>query len=142
MRPVTHTLIDSVSATATQVFAMFADPRRIAQWLPGCQGAEGVTPLRKGARFKAKFGGRTTEFEIVDFAEPATFGWAERGGRRGTKLFLRLDPGGTTTAITVREVWTPTGFFAWLRGRFFERRDVRTRLQAIIDNLRKLATVC
>jgi uncharacterized protein YndB with AHSA1/START domain len=138
MRPVSHTIIESIGAPAAQVFALFTDPGRIAQWLPGCAGAEGTVPLRKGARFTARFGQRTTEFEIVDFSAPATFGWAERGERKGTKLFLRLDATGTTTAVTLREVWTPRGFLGWVRGRFFERRHVQRRLQTILQNLRTL----
>ena len=74
----------------------------------------------------------------MDYAPPATFGWTERGQRKGTKLFLRLDVTGATTAVTVREVWTPRGFVAWVRGRFFERRHVQQRLQKIVQNLRAL----
>jgi len=138
MRPVIHTLIDSVRAPIVQVFALLTDPARIAKWLPGCDGAESEGPLRKGARFKARFGQRTTEFEIVDFAPPATFGWVERGQRKGARLFLRLDSSGANTAVTVREVWIPRSFGAWVRGRFLERRKVQRRLHNILENLRTL----
>ena len=138
MRPVIHTLIDSVRAPIVQVFALLTDPGRIAKWLPGCDTAESAGPLRKGARLKAWFGERMTEFEIVDFAPPATFGWVERGQRKGTRLFLRLDSSGSTTAVTVREVWTPRSFGAWVRGHFFERRKVQRRLRNILENLRTL----
>ncbi len=140
MRPVSHTFVDSVRAPIVQVFALITDPGRIAQWLPGCDAVESAVPFAKGVRFKARFGERTSEFEIVDFAAPATFGWTERGQRKGTKLFLRLDVTGTTTAVTVREVWTPRSFLGWVRGRFFERRQVQRRLQAIVHNLRALLT--
>ena len=140
MRPVSHTYVDSVRAPVVQVFAAITDPARIAKWLPGCEGVEGVVPFKKGSRFTARFGQRTSEFEIVDFSAPATFGWTERGERKGTKLFLRLDVTGSTTAVTVREVWTPRGFLAWVRGRFFERRQVQRRLQTIVQNLRSLLT--
>ena len=138
MRPVSHTFVDSVKAPIVQVFALLTDPGRIAQWLPGCDGVEASVPFRKGVRFTARFGDRTSEFEIVDFAVPATFGWTERGQRKGTKLFLRLDVTGTTTAVTIREVWTPRSFVGWVRGRFFERRHVQRRLQAIVQNLRTI----
>jgi uncharacterized protein YndB with AHSA1/START domain len=140
MRPVSHTYVDSVRAPVVQVFAAISDPASIAKWLPGCEGVEGSAPFKKGSRFTARFGRRTSEFEIVDFSAPATFGWTERGQRKGTKLFLRLDVTGSTTAVTVREVWTPRGFWAWVRGRFFERRRVQQRLQTIVQNLRSLLT--
>ena len=136
MRPVSHTFVDSVRAPVVQVFALLTDPARIAKWLPGCDGVEAAGPLKKGARFTARFGQRKSEFEIVDYAAPATFGWTERGERKGTKLFLRLDVTGATTAVTIREVWTPRGFLGWVRGRFFERRQVQRRLQVIVQNLR------
>jgi uncharacterized protein YndB with AHSA1/START domain len=138
MRPVSHTIVDSIRAPVVQVFALLTDPARIAKWLPGCDAVEAAAPFRKGVRFKARFGDRMSEFEIVDFAAPATFGWTERGQRKGTKLFLRLDVTGTTTAVTIREVWTPRSFLGWVRGRFFERRQVERRLQAIVQNLRTL----
>jgi uncharacterized protein YndB with AHSA1/START domain len=136
MRPVSHTFVDSVRAPVVQVFALLTDPVRIPKWLPGCDAVESPGPLRKGARFTARFGERTSEFEIVDFSAPATFGWTERGQRKGTKLFLRLDVTGGTTAVTIREIWTPRGVLAWVRGRFFERRQVQKRLQSIVQNLR------
>ena len=136
MRPVSHTFVDSVRAPVVQVFALLTDPARIATWLPGCDGVEATGPLKKGARFTARFGQRKSEFEVVDYAAPATFGWTERGERKGTKLFFRLDVTGATTAVTIREVWTPRGFIGWVRGRFFERRQVQRRLQIIVQNLR------
>jgi len=138
MRPVSHTYVDSVRAPVVQVFAALTDPARIPKWLPGCDAIESAAPFRKGGKFTARFGQRTSEFEIVDYAPPATFGWTERGQRKGTKFFLRLDVTGATTAVTVREVSTPHGFFAWVRGRFFERRQVQKRLQTIVQNLRAL----
>ncbi len=91
MRPVTHTLIDHVRAPIDRVFTLLTDPGRMPEWLPGCSGVETEAPLKKGARFKPRFGTRLTEFEVVDFAPPNTFGWVERGQRRGSKTFFRLD---------------------------------------------------
>jgi uncharacterized protein YndB with AHSA1/START domain len=138
VRPVSHTLIDFVSAPIVQVFALLTDLGCIVKWLPGCDSAESEGPLRKGARFRARFGQRMSEFEIVDFAPPATFGWVERGQRKGTRLYLRLDSSGSNTAVTLREVWTPHSFGAWVRGHLFERRKVQLRLRNILENLRSM----
>src|SRR2546427_1725342 len=67
-----------------------------------------------------------TEFEVVDFTPPTTFGWVERGERNGWKTFFRLDPTAESTAVTVRDVWAPRSLVAWLRGRLFEKRRVRS----------------
>ena len=138
MRPVSHTYVDAVRAPVVQVFGALTDPARIPKWFPGCDSIDSAAPFKKGGKFTAHFGPRTSDFEIVDYAPPATFGWTERGQRKGTKLFFRLDVTGSTTAVTVREVWTPRGFIAWVRGRFFERREVQKRLQTIVQNLRVL----
>src|SRR5205807_4286365 len=95
-------------------------------------------PLRKGARFTARFGARQTEFEIVDFAPPSTFGWVERGQRKGWRTFFRLDASAGSTAVTIRDVWTPRSFGGWLRGRFLEKRKVQNHLKTILENLGKL----
>jgi len=91
MRQVSHTVIHPVPAPIERVFAVLTDPARIAQWLPGCGGVESPVPLRKGVRFKARFGNRETEFEVVDFAPPTAFGLVERGERDGWKTLFRLD---------------------------------------------------
>jgi len=85
-----------------------------------------------------RFGERTTEFEVVDFTPPTTFGWVERGGRNGWKTFFRLDPSAQSTAVTVRDVWAPRTLIAWVRGRLFEKRRVNTQLEAILANVRKI----
>src|SRR6266700_1558548 len=138
MQPVSHTLINSVRAPVDRVFALLTDPQRIAQWLPGCDGVQSQGPLKKGARFTARFGARQTEFEIVDFTPPTTFGWVERGQRKGWKTFFRLDAGAGATAITIRDVWTPRSLAGWLRGRFLEKRRVQSQLKAILENLGKI----
>ena len=136
MPPVTHTLIVSVRAPVEQVFALLTDPGRMPEWLPGCTGAQSNGPLKHGARIKVRFGERLTEFEIVDFARPATLGWAERGARKGWKRFVRLDTTGESTAITIRDVWIPHSLGAWFHMRFLERRRVRSLLNQILQNLR------
>jgi len=138
MRPVSHTVIRSIPAQVEKVFALLTDPARMAQWIPGCSGVESNAPLRKGVRFKVRYGERLTEFEVVDFAPPATFGWVERGERRGWRTFFRLDATSGSTAVTIRDVWTPRSFLAWLRGRFWEKRRVERQLETILGNLKKL----
>jgi uncharacterized protein YndB with AHSA1/START domain len=140
MQPVAHTLINSVQAPIEQVFALLTDPARIPSWLPGCEGVESDGALRKGARFIVRFGARRTEFEVVDFSPPSTFGWVERGARRGWKTFFRLDATGPSTAVTVRDVWSPRSFVAGLRGRLLEKRRVRPQLEEMLQNLRRLLT--
>lgn len=140
MRPVAHTVIDSIKVPLVQVFALLSDPARIHEWLPGCTGVQSDGALKKGARFTAQFGARVTQFEIVDFAPPATFGWVEHGGRNGWKTFFHLEGKGGSTALTVRDLWIPQTFGAWVRGRFFEKRKVERQLYGIVENLRRLLT--
>jgi uncharacterized protein YndB with AHSA1/START domain len=138
MPPVAYTLINSVRAPTDAVFAALTDPVRMPDWLPGCTGVQSDGPLQKGARFAVHFGARQTAFEIVDFVRPATFGWVERGGRKGWKTFFRLDAVGGSTTITIRAVWVPHSFLAWLRGRFLEKRTGQRQLEAILNNLQSV----
>ena len=138
MRPVTHTLIDHVRAPIDRVFALLSDPARMPEWLPDCSAVETEGPLKNGARFKARFGTRLTEFEIVDYAPPSTFGWVERGQRMGSKTFLRLDFVGGSTSVTVGDVWTPHSLGAWVQGRLLPKRKVQRQLKAILQNLQHL----
>src|SRR2546428_13375217 len=134
MRPVRHALINSVRAPVDRVFALLTDPQRIAQWLPGCDGVQSQGPLKKGARFTARFGARQTEFEIVDFTPPTTFAWAERGQRKGWKTFFRLDAGAGATALTIRDGWTPRSLPGRPGGRVFETSRGPRQLQARVGN--------
>jgi uncharacterized protein YndB with AHSA1/START domain len=138
MRPVSRTVIQTVPVSIERVFALLTDPSRMAEWLPGCAGTQSDKPLRKGVRFKVRFGQRMTEFEVVDFTPPTTFGWVERGERNGWKTFFRLDPSAESTAVTVRDVWAPRSLVSWLRGRIFEKRRVDSQLEAILSNVRKI----
>jgi uncharacterized protein YndB with AHSA1/START domain len=138
MHPVSRTVIQTLPVSIERVFALLTDPSRMAEWLPGCAGTQSDRPLKKGVRFKVQFGQRTTEFEVVDFAPPTTFGWVERGERHGWKTFFRLDRAADATAVTVRDVWAPRSLIAWLRGKFFEKRRVNSQLEAILSNVRKI----
>jgi uncharacterized protein YndB with AHSA1/START domain len=138
MRPITHTLINHVRAPIDRVFSVLTDPDRMAGWLPGCSGVESTGGVKKGSRLQPRFGSRQSEFEVVDFAPPHTFGWVERGQRRGSKTFFRLEVVGDATAITIRDVSTPASFFAWVRGRLRPKRDVVRNLNAILENVQRL----
>src|SRR6266480_493901 len=99
MRPVSRTVIQTLPVSIERVVALLTDPSRMAEWLPGCAGTQSDKPLRKGVRFKVRFGERTTEFEVVDFMPPTTFGWVERGERNGWKTFFRLDPSAAAPVV-------------------------------------------
>lgn len=142
MRPLAHTLIESVQVPMAQVFAFLTSPGRMPDWLPDCTGVEYEAPLKRGARITAHFGARVTEFEVVDYAPPATFGWAERGERKGSKTFFRLDGRAGSTALTIREVWTPRSLLGWLRGHFREKRAVERRLSGLVEQVRAIESVC
>src|SRR3989442_6904246 len=137
MRPVTRTLIDHVRAPIDRVFALLSDPARMPEWLPDCSAIEIAGPLKNGARFKARFGTRLTEFEIVDFAPPNRFGWAERRQRTGSKMFFRLDFVRGSTSFTVRDEWTPHSLGAWVHGRLLPEPAVRLDLTASLHNLHR-----
>jgi uncharacterized protein YndB with AHSA1/START domain len=140
MRPVRYTLIDHISMPIDQVFAVLTDPRRLERWLPGCSAVMVEGPIRKGARLTVQFGDRTTELDIVDFHPPQTFGWVERGQRKDYKTFFQLDPTSGATAVTIQEVWVPSSFWGWIRGRFFPKRNVLRHQKEILRNLRTLLT--
>lgn len=138
MRQVSHTLIEHVRAPVDAVFDALTDPRCLEQWLPGCSAVLTQGPVRKGSKLRAQFGARTSEFDVVDFQPPNTFGWVERGQRRNTKTFFRLDPGQATTAVTIRQVWTPPSLVAWVRGHMFPKRNIQRHSKAILAGLRSV----
>src|SRR5438094_392861 len=140
MHPVSRTVIQTLPVSIERVFALLTDPSRMAEWLPGCAGTQSDKPLRKGVRFKVRFGQRMTEFEVVDFTPPTTFGWVERGERNGWKTFFRLDPTAESTAVTVRDVWAPRSLVAWLRGRLFETLRVRTTCCSMTSSRPRVAS--
>jgi uncharacterized protein YndB with AHSA1/START domain len=140
MRPVHYTLIDHIRAPIDDVFAVLTDPRRLERWLPGCAGVVVDGPIRKGTRLKVQFGRRAAELDVVDFRPPRTFGWVERGQRKDYKTFFQLDPTSGATAVTIQEVWTPSSVGAWIRGRFFPKRNVQRHQKEILRNLRNILT--
>src|SRR5690242_4958125 len=142
MRPVAHTLVQSVQVPMAQVFAFLTSPGRMPDWLPDCTLVEYEAPLTRGAKFTARFGERVSEFEVVDYAPPATFGWAERRGRKGSKTFFRLEGRAGSTALTIREIWTPRSLLGWFLGRMRQRREVERRLNGVVQRVRTMESAC
>jgi uncharacterized protein YndB with AHSA1/START domain len=141
MRSIDHTLITQVGAPIDRVFAVLTDPVRIPEWLPMCESVEADGPVRRGARLRVRFADhRETEFEIVDYQAPATFGWIEHGGREGAKTFFRLDFAGGATALTVKDVWKPPTLLSWLRARLFPKRNTARQLDRAVQSLRLAVT--
>ena len=77
-----------------------------------------------------------TSLEITDLTPPTTFGWEERGARKGSRTLFQLEAVGGSTRITVRHLWTPQSIVAWVRGRVMVKRRVERTLNAILRNLR------
>ena len=140
VRAISCTAIQTVTATIPQVFALLTDPARIPSWLPACQRVKGPSPLKKGDWFRVQFGERQTVFEVVDLTPPVTFGWVEQGHRQGWKTLFRLDATGGATAVTLRLVWVPRSFAAWVRGRLLDKRNARRQLSVILQNLQRALT--
>lgn len=136
MRPITYTLTTTIPEPVEVVFQALTDPHRMAQWLPAARAVEASGPVRKGSRIRVVYDTRDTEIEVVDFNPSTVFGWAERVGRRQWKTFFRLEFAGASTRLTVQQVWTPPSWSAWLRVKFRPHRNVPTRLEGMVQNLR------
>jgi len=136
MRPITYTLTTTIPAPAEQVFRALSDPHQMARWLPAARAVEAVSPLNKGSRIRVVYDTRETEIEVVDFNPSTVFGWAERVGRRQWKTFFRLEFAGGATRLTVQQVWTPPSWMAWLKVKFRSNRNVPSRLDSMVQNLR------
>jgi uncharacterized protein YndB with AHSA1/START domain len=141
MQSIDHTLITQVGAPIERVFAVLTDPARMPEWLPMCESVEAHGPVRRGARWRVHFADRrVTEFEIVDYNAPTTFGWVEHGGREGAKTFFRLDFNGGVTAITIKDVWQPKSILAWFKARLFPKRNTARQLDRAVQSLRLAVT--
>ena len=137
MRPVTFTHTTTVPARPEQVFDAITDPLRMALWLPSARAVEAPEgPLRVGSRIRVVYDARDTEIEVVDLNPPKVFGWAERVGRRQWRTFFRLEFAGSSTKLTVTQVWNPPSLLAWLKVRFRPSRNVPARLATMVQNLR------
>lgn len=136
MKPVATTLVNHVAAPVDRVFNLLTDPARMPDWLPGCSHASTPGPMRKGAKLTVSFGDRDTTFEVVDYQAPNTFGWVERGARKGCKTFFRLDFAGSLTAVTIKDVWQPPSLFALLRHKLRPRRFPALKMGTALQSLR------
>jgi uncharacterized protein YndB with AHSA1/START domain len=141
MRSIDHTLVTQVGAPIERVFAVLTDPARFPDWLPMCESVEADGPIKRGARLHVHFADhRRTVFEIVDYHEPTTFGWIEHGGRAGAKTFFLLDFHGGATALTVRDMWRPPTFLAWLKAQLFPKRNTKRQMDRAVQSLRLAVT--
>lgn len=141
MRSIDHTLITQVGAPIERVFAVLTDPARMPEWIPMCESIEIEGPMRRGARLRVRFqDARMTTFEIVDFRAPTTFGWVEHGGREGAKTFFRLDFAGGATALTIKDVWQPPSFTAYLKAWLFPKRNTKRQMDRAVQSLRLAVT--
>ena len=143
--PTHYTFSGTIAAPIEDVFGLLTDPTSIPEWLPTCHAANTTgDALRKGARFslhiKTPSRAADVHAEVIDYAHPTTFGWAELAPRRGTKTFFKLQFGGASTHVTMKQVWTPGSWRAWLIGRLFRRRNTHRMFDGLLQNLRKALT--
>src|SRR6185312_12321992 len=126
MKTLSFTYTGTVGAPSNDVFALITDPTRMPEWLPGCVA---VTPAAnrkgKGDRHRIQFqrkGRRVdAEIEIIEYSPPTGYGWVETMGRKGTKLFFALQFQGGATKITMKYVFTPVSWRAWLNAHVYRR---------------------
>jgi len=133
------TFTATIPAPMAELFDILSDPARIPEWMPHCRAAKCDGPLRKKSRVTLEFGRRTIELVITAFTAPTTLGWTEHSPRDGAQLFFQLAFGGGTTTLTVKEVWPGSGLRGLL-GRLLGRRNAKKRFDAMVQNLRKIAT--
>ena len=141
MRPTSTTFSAPIAAPLEKVFNLLASPDSFPAWMPGCQAANTLGTLKKGSRVSITFGAdRTTILEIVDFAPPSSIGWADRGDRRGSRVFFQLYFAGGATTLSMKDVWEPKKLTDLVKGRIFKRRDAKRFFDSVVNNLRKAVT--
>jgi len=145
MRPVSLTYTGTVGVSIQEVFDLIADASRMPEWLPNCISAvPGPTNKGKGDRHRIHFErqGRKADavIEVIEYEPPTTYAWVEIIYRRGSKTFFKLDFQGGTTKITMKCVWVPASWRAWLLGQFYRRRSAHKMFDGLLQNLRKALT--
>jgi uncharacterized protein YndB with AHSA1/START domain len=145
MRPVSLTYSGLVGVSIDEVFALISDAKRMPEWLPNCTFAvPGPTNKGKGDRHRLHFekNGRKADavIEIIEYVPPTTYAWVEIIHRRGSKTYFKLEFQGGVTRITMKHVWTPSGFRAWLLGQFYRRRNAHKMFDGLLQNLRRALT--
>ena len=139
MAAATFTFTAAIPCPMSELFDILTDAARIPAWLPHCHAAKCDGPLRKKSRVTLEFGRRSVEVVISEFTAPTSLGWTERKPRDGAQVFFQLDFGGGTTTLTVKEVW-PTSGIRGMLGKWLGRRNAKRRFDAMVQNLRKIAT--
>src|SRR5690348_5925429 len=142
MRPVSLTFSGHVGVSIEAVFKLLTDPTRRAEWLPNCVSVvPGPQGKGKGDRHRLHFerNGRKADavIEVIEFAPPTSYGWVEIIHRRGSKTYFKLEFQGGSTRITMKHVWTPASWRAWLLGQFYRRRSAHRMFDGLLQNLRK-----
>src|SRR5690242_13904075 len=145
MRHVSLTYSGLVGVSIEQVFALISDPARMPEGLPdGTSVVPGPAGRGKGDRHRLHFerNGRKADavIEIIEYVPPTTYAWVEIIHRRGSKTFFKLEFQGGVTRITMKHVWVPSGFRAWLLGQFYRRRNAHKMFDGLLQNLRKALT--
>jgi uncharacterized protein YndB with AHSA1/START domain len=145
MRPQSLTYSGLVGVAIDEVFALISDAKRMPEWLPNCTFAvPGPTNRGKGDRHRLHFerNGRKADavIEIIEYVPPTTYAWVEIVHRRGSKTYFKLEFQGGVTRITMKYVWAPSGFRAWLLGQFYRRRNAHKMFDGLLQNLRKALT--
>ena len=147
MRPVAFTFSGSVAVPMDRVFALISDPTRMPEWLPGCRSVI-PTPASqrkgKGDRHRIEYdrdGQRSeAEIEIIDYKPPDTYGWVEISGRAQEKTLFALAFQGGATKVTMRDIWVPANWRAWLLGQILRRRSAARTFNRLLQNLRMILT--
>jgi len=143
MRSVAITLSGIVAAPIDRVFDLLTDPQRAPDWLPGCQSVRvNGSPGRKGERWhlrvRTPFRLADLQIQILEYTPPTGFAWQEIVPRSGSKTYFKLGFQGGTTGVTMKHVWTPPSFSAWLKGFWFRRRKLGRQFDGALQNFRKI----
>ena len=142
MKPVAFTYAGDVGSPIQEVFELITSAARMPEWLPGCRVVTpGTGPTRKGTRHRIQFqrkGQRVdAEIEIIEYTPPTGYGWVETRGRKGAKTFFALQFQGGATRVTMKYVFTPAGWRAWLSAHISRRHHAHELFDRLLQNLRK-----
>ena len=145
MKPVSLSYSSTIGAPIERVFALISDPARIPEWLPRCTGVQPDEERKgKGARHRIRFehGGKRHEavIEVIEYQPPTGYGWIEHYRRRGSKTFFGLNYAGGATRISMKHIWVPAGWHAWILGQFYRRRNANRMFEALVNNLQRIVT--
>jgi len=142
MKPVSFTYAGAVASPLHEVFELLTDASRMPDWLPGCRAVTpGPDPTRKGTRHRIQFERQgqlvNAVIEIIEYTPPTGYGWMETRGREGAKTFFALQFQGATTRVTMKYVFTPAGWRAWLQVHLHRRHHAHEMFDRLLQNLRR-----